>query len=124
MDRQTQEFKCLRKGCEKTFQTLSGRSKHHKKCSYQRRVSEKGYTVLEESNKIKGGKVFSVVSNWYKHNRNAHINQKKKKIHKCIVSSKEFDHYPKMKQHDIVQKPTCVKLVIVVFDAKIITLLM
>ena len=44
--------------------------------------------------------------NWYKHNQNAHINQKKKnktkKIHKCIVCSKEFDRYSKLKRHETV----------------------
>ena len=102
MDSQKQVFKCLGNGCEKTLQTLSGGSKHHKKCSYQRQVSEKHYIVIEESNKVKCKRcynLFNVASKWYKHNQNNPYQpekEKTKKIHKCIICSKEFDRYSKL----------------------------
>ena len=129
-----QVLKCGGIGCEKTFQTLPGRSKHHKKCSYQRQVSGKGYIVLEESNKVtckRYEKVFSVVSNWYKHDWNAHKSTRKTKTKQrksinVLFAPKNLivvTNWSDMKPF-IQEKPTRVKLVIIVFDTKIITLLM
>ena len=65
---------CLRKDCGKEFDTMSGRSKHHKKCEKEIVQTEKGYVEDKDGGKVtcvKCNNVLSDVPNWYRQQEHA-----------------------------------------------------
>lgn len=68
-------WKCLGQGCEK-----SGKSKNHKTCVKEQTQKVKNYSSANGFVKCSiCSDELSSVSNWYKHNQNLHLNDKKKK---------------------------------------------
>ena len=85
---------CDKVGCAKSFKTRVGKSKHMKKCNLQQRQKEKQYS--KEAAGVtcdKCNKRFTKLSNFYRYNKEVHL-QKKKVVEKktciCIVCSKFF----------------------------------
>ena len=87
---------CRKTGCRKSFHTINGQNKHQTKCKKPMREKAEKYTKTE------CGKItcntcqenFSYVQNYYQHAQLTckKINKKikEKKVHKCVVCSKEF----------------------------------
>ena len=98
-------LECLSKGCDESFETQSGRSKHHKKCTKPKAAKEKDYNEVEGGIQCKEcNSILSSESNFYQHRRTVHATNKKtktKKMHKCLVCSKEFEKQSKLTQHEL-----------------------
>ena len=91
-------YECKHVDCNKTFKTLSGRSKHHKTCEHE---SAKNNYVKLENGKIKCGQCDSILSelaNYYRHNKNVHTQKKEKvkNVFNCVVCSKTFEKKSKL----------------------------
>ena len=107
-------FQCKRVGCDKTFESLSGRSKHHRTCDKEE--AKGAYTKLPngkfECNTC--DRVIKQLTNMYRHLKGHQQPPKKKekKIFECVVCSQKFSKHSKLVRHEVIHNKsrlhTCV----------------
>ena len=99
-------YVCNRSGCRKTFKTNSGRCKHQAKCTLPLLAKNKEYEKLSDD-KVKClmcEKILGNLFSFYRHKKNQHTTQKKKKtapkVFKCSQCPREFSMLWKLQRHE------------------------
>ena len=97
-------YQCRRSGCRKSFETISGRVKHEKKCTFPAAPEIVNYEKVDATKMkcLRCNKILSCHNNYYRHKKLIHETSvakvRKAKVFTCKICLKVF---PKM-QHEIV----------------------